>query len=383
MKVTTEGKIPIKCWATDVEESAMVQAQNLSNLPFAFKHVALMSDCHKGFGMPIGGVLATNGVVIPNAVGVDIFCGVIALKTTLEHLTTDQIKTAMGKIREVIPVGYDHHKEAQEWDGFRVAPDIKIIQQELNASKKQLGTLGSGNHFCEIQKGDDGYIWIMIHSGSRNFGYRIAKEYNKKAQELCARWFSNIPEFKGENGLAFLPIEEPVAKEYMEAMNYAGSFAQASRFKMMERVVDILGTNFDNYGDAYNVSHNYCRWENHFGKNVLVHRKGATSAQAGQVGVIPGSQGTSSYIVEGLGNPESFNSCSHGAGRAMGRKQAKRTLNLEDELKKMEGVVHGIRSTNDLDEAPGSYKDIDVVMENQKDLVKIVTKLKPLGVIKG
>ena len=381
MKVIDTERIPIKLWLDDIEDNAMNQARNLANLQFAYKWIAIMPDSHSGYGMPIGGVMATqHGIIVPNAVGVDIGCGMIAVKTTLQEIGTDTIKTIMGKIREVIPVGFNHQTSEQSWNGFSEAPTISIIQRELTSSKKQLGTLGGGNHFIEIQNGDDGHIWLMIHSGSRNFGLKTATEYHKKAMGWCERWYSNIP----DKELSFLPIETDDGKQYYEAMNYCLKFAQANRALMMERVCEIVNeiTSADKI-DEINIHHNYAAFEHHYGKDVLIHRKGATKATSGLRGIIPGSMGTSSYIVEGLGNEESFQSCSHGAGRRMGRGEATRTLNLEDEQKKMGGIIHGLRTSKELDEAPGAYKDIDVVMENQKDLVKIVTKLTPLGVIKG
>jgi len=377
MKVTTTERLPIKMWLENIEDGALSQAKDIANLPFVFKHIAIMPDSHQGYGMPIGGVMATKGVIVPNAVGVDIGCGMIAVKTdiNIHDMREEIIKEIMGKIRKVIPMGFKHNKTAQQWEGFNRAPDIEVIKNQLTSARKQLGTLGGGNHFIEIQKGNYGHIWFMLHSGSRNFGLKIAAEYHNKAKFLCAKWYSSVPK-----DLSFLPIESLEGKEYYEAMNYALEFAQASRDLMMNKVLDTVETNVL---ETVNIHHNFAAFEHHFGKNVLIHRKGATKATKGLLGIIPGSMGTSSYIVEGLGNPDSFMSCSHGAGRTMGRKQAKKTLSLEDEQKKMAGVVHGLRVENDLDEAPGAYKDIDTVMENQRDLVKILVKLTPLGSIKG
>lgn len=378
--------IPLKVWADDIEEGAMSQINNLLTLPFAFHHVAIMPDVHQGYGMPIGGVLATRGVVVPNACGVDLGCGLLSVQTSIKNISTEELKLIMTKIRELVPLGFEHQKEEQEWIGFNEAPDVPIVMQQLQAAKKQLGTLGGGNHFIELQKGSDGFIWVMIHSGSRNFGLKIAHEYNRKAQMLCSRWYSNIPSFKGEDGLAFFPIETKEGKEYMDAMNYALYFAYANRLHMLENVKKAIYQVVDcKFEPEINIHHNYATWENHFGANVIVHRKGATSARKDQTGIIPGSQGTSSYIVRGLGNPESFMSCSHGAGRTMSRTAARKSLNLESEKKMLDdqGIIHSIRSVKDLDEASSAYKDIDEVMENQKDLVEIVTKLNPLAVIKG
>ena len=396
-----ENKVPIKSWVTGLEDGALKQAMNLSNLPFIFKHVALMPDCHQGYGMPIGGVIATKGYIIPNAVGVDIGCGMCATKTNIrvEDFKTETLKLIMGEIRKQIPVGFEHNKTACDvidmpYETRLYKKDFNnsltpICAQEYDSATYQLGTLGGGNHFIEIQKGDDGFIWIMIHSGSRNLGKKVAEYYNKKAEELNEEelneeWFSEV---KKDKELAFLPSDSELGKQYLDEMEYCLRFAYLNRYKMMMTIEHIFKSFISEFTTQQfiNIHHNYAALENHFGENVWVHRKGATSARVGEVGIIPGSQGTSSYIVEGLGNPESFESCSHGAGRRMGRNEAKKNLNLEDEKKKLDdkGIVHGIRNVKDLDEASGAYKDIDVVMDNQKDLVKILVKLEPLGVIKG
>lgn len=388
-QVISEGcRVPIKMWLSDVEENALAQARNLANLPFIFKHVALMPDCHSGYGMPIGGVIATKGVIIPNAVGVDIGCGMCALKTSLNEIQTDAIKKIMSGIRELIPLGFDHHKEAQDEHLMPLldkVPENGIIHRQYTAAKKQIGTLGGGNHFIEIQKGSDKHIWIMIHSGSRNIGLKVAEHYNKQAVQLNERWHSSVDK---KQDLAFLPIETQESKDYFAEMQYCVDFAFANRLLMMERIksvfAEVIGENFSAV-EFINIAHNCARWESHFGTNVIVHRKGATSAREGEIGIIPGSQGTKSYIVRGKGNAESFESCSHGAGRLLGRKQAQRELVLEKEIEKLnsQGIIHSIRNTKDLDEAPGAYKNIDVVMENQSDLVDILVELSPLAVIKG
>ncbi|MBA4375466.1 MAG: RtcB family protein [Anaerolinea sp.] len=379
-KILTSERIPIKLWLDDIEEGALKQAKNLANLHFAFKWIAIMPDCHQGFGMPIGGVMATNGVIVPNAVGVDIGCGMYAAKTSLTDIDGDTIRVILRKIREVVPLGFEHHKENQKWDGFDHAPDISIIQNELFSARKQLGTLGGGNHFIEIQNGSDGYIWIMLHSGSRNFGLKTAEHFHKKAQLMCNRMNYDIP----HKDLAYLPIETSDGKEYFEAMKYCSEFAKANRALMMRNISKIFTAVTGSHNlDEINIHHNYAALENHFGKNVIVHRKGATKASTDTIGIIPGSMGSYSYIVKGLGNPESFHSCSHGAGRKMGRREAERSLNLEAEQNKLDGIIHGLRSKKGLDEAPGAYKDIEEVMENQKDLVEILITLKPLGSIKA
>ncbi len=383
--ISTENR-PIKLWLDNIEANALAQAKNLANLPFVHKHVALMPDAHSGYGMPIGGVLATKGVIIPNAVGVDIGCGMCAMRTSLPDADTESLKQIMSHIRKTIPVGFNWHNKPQE---DKYLPEVeklpKIVERHIERATQQIGSLGGGNHFIEIQHGSDGFVWVMIHSGSRNLGKQVADYYNKKAKQLNERWFSSVP---ASYDLAFLPIETEEAHAYMKEMNYCVEFALANRKLMMERVQyafkEVLKGEVD-FDGVINIAHNYAAWENHYNENVLIHRKGATRAKNGEVGIIPGSQGTQSYIVEGLGNPESFESCSHGAGRVLGRKQAQRELNLQEEINKLneKGIIHGIRNQKDLDEAAGAYKNIDEVMANQEDLVKIKVRLEPLAVVKG
>lgn len=383
-------RIPIKLWIGIVDQNALDQAYNLANLPFAFKHIALMPDCHMGYGMPIGGVLATKDVIIPNAVGVDIGCGMCAVKTSLTEIDTELLKKIMGEIRQVIPVGFKKHNEPQENDFVLPGEWGPIISQEERNIDYQIGTLGGGNHFIEIQKGSDDHIWIMLHSGSRNLGFKVAKYYNDRAVSENQRWHTSVPK---EWELAFLPLSSLLAQEYLKDMQICVDFALANRKLMMDRIVDIFHDQTEGFevlpewGDEFgiiNIAHNYASLENHFGQNVWVHRKGATLAREGTIGIIPGSQGTKSYIVKGKGNPESFMSCSHGAGRKMGRKQAQRELDLNEQIKQLndKGIIHSVRGKKDLDEAPGAYKDIDEVMKNQEDLVEILVELTPLAVIK-
>lgn len=384
-----ENGLVIKSWCGNLEEGAKQQAENLARHPSTFGHVALMPDCHQGYGMPIGGVIASKDV-IPNCVGVDIGCGMVAINTRLKVSDAEEwvLKHWMGEIRKVVPVGFSHHDNPQDWDGFDECPDIPILKKELQKASRQLGTLGGGNHFIEIQASDDDEIWLMVHSGSRNFGYKIAKHYNEVAQDLCTQFHSVVCPFKGEDGLAFLPHGSSWAEEYITAMNYALDFALENRWAMIRNILKAIDVDYSDCIDITNIHHNYAKMENHFGKNVWIHRKGATSARKGELGIIPGSMGTASYIVEGRGNRESFQSCSHGAGRAMGRKEASRVLSVEDCDKAMEGIVYGRWGKDrngkvDLGEAPQAYKDIDVVMASQRDLVSIKVKLRPLAVIKG
>lgn len=409
MKVITTEKIPLKLWLDDIEDGALEQAKNLANYPFAFKHIAIMPDSHQGYGMPIGGVMATQEVIVPNAVGVDIGCGMCAVKTSLTEIDTETLKKIMGKIRQTIPVGFAKHDKKQDdalmpqgvaqsvgvpgldpggrrFESYH--PDkLEIVKQEYENALRSIGTLGGGNHFIEIQKGSDGFIWLMIHSGSRNLGFKTANHYNKIAIEMNEKYKTSVPK---EQELAFLPLDSKEGQEYLKEMQYCVDFALANRKLMMDRVmesfVDVIPNTLFSAFDGntmINIAHNYAAIENHFGKNVWVHRKGATKADKNTIGIIPGSQGTKSYIVKGKDNPESFKSCSHGAGRKMGRKQAQRELDLEEEKKKLEGVIHSIRGIKDLDEASGAYKPIDVVMNNQKDLVDVLVELTPLAVVKG
>ena len=388
-KIIDTERIPIKLWLDEVDDQTLYQAKNLANLPFAFKHIALMPDAHSGYGMPIGGVMAADKVIVPNAVGVDIGCGMCAVKTNLRINPNirKRLKDIVGDIRERVPVGFKHHKRAQDEnlmpEGYEI-DSLEVVNSEYESALRQLGTLGGGNHFIEIQKDKEDYIWIMIHSGSRNLGKKVADHYNKLAKKLNKRWNSPMPP---KADLAYLPFTTTEAHMYYYEMNYCVDFALANRKLMLTRVQEVFRHYFPNiiFGEIINIAHNYAAWEKHFGKKVVVHRKGATSAHKGELGIIPGSQGTSSFIVEGLGNPESFASCSHGAGRIMGRNEAVRNLSLEYEIDKLDkkGILHSIRSRRDLDEAPSAYKNIVQVMLDQEDLVEIKVKLSPLAVIKG
>ncbi|MFN2365074.1 MAG: RtcB family protein [Desulfurivibrionaceae bacterium] len=388
-RIIDTEKTPIKLWLDDIEAGTMEQAANLANLPFVFKHVAVMPDAHLGYGMPIGGVMAALGMVVPNAVGVDIGCGMCAVQTSLTDISTDKLKAVLGRVRKTIPVGFKHPQHRQDpalmpkvKDGR--LEDLAIVPGEYRNALTQIGTLGGGNHFIEIQKGSDGHIWIMVHSGSRNLGFKVATYYNRLAIDLNRQWGSKIP---AKWQLAFLPIDSEAGRRYLSEMRYCVDFAFANRKLMMKQVQDALlaVTPPVYFGEMINIAHNYAALETHFHKNVIVHRKGATRANPGEIGIIPGSQGTPSYLVRGKGNPESFSSCSHGAGRRMGRKQAQRQLDLAGEQKKLDdqGILHGVRSRRDLDEAAGAYKDIDEVLENQLDLIEVLVELHPLAVVKG
>lgn len=376
---------PIKLWlpAADLGEKALVQARNLANLPFTFRHVAMMPDAHMGYGMPIGGVLAADGVIIPNAVGLDIGCGMALTKTSLREIDRETRLRWMEAVRKVVPVGFSHQTEAQDEDLMPSIEPINVTSAEYESARRQLGTLGGGNHFIELQLGSDGFVYVMIHSGSRNLGKRVADHYNALAKSSNARWHSAVPK---EFDLAFLPFDSEESDNYFHEMSYCVEFAKTNRRLMMLRVLEVLvDVAGGDVQDSWDVAHNYAAVEHHFGRDVVVHRKGATRARKDEICVIPGSQGSSSFLCTGLGNRDSFQSCSHGAGRCMGRRDAQRTLSLDVERKRLDdlGVVHTVRGQADLEEAAGAYKDIDQVMSWQADLVRADVRLEPLAVIKG
>lgn len=382
------GRVPVKMWLDRVEDGAGKQISNLANFPFAFHHIAMMPDCHEGYGMPIGGVMATRDVIVPNAVGVDIGCGMMAAKTSLTGVDRPVLEKIIRDIRREVPLGFKHHRQRQD---DRWLPDVKnlkdlpVVSREYENACFQVGTLGGGNHFIEIQKGSDGYIYVMIHSGSRNVGKQVADHYNRLARELNRKW--NI---RGtwDHQLAFLYTDSKEGAAYIREMQFCVDFAFNNRKHMLEKVLEIMHGNIAGLfvsQEPVNIAHNYAASENHFGEKVWVHRKGATPAFENTTGIIPGSQGTESYLIRGKGNPESFSSCSHGAGRVLGRNQARKKLDLAFEKKRLErkGIIHSLHSQRDLDEAPSAYKDIGKVMALQEDLVELLVKLEPLAVVKG
>jgi len=405
-QISKDARVPLKSWCPDPEAEALAQAANLTAHPAVVSHVALMPDCHVGYGMPIGGVIACRDAIIPNAVGVDIGCGMGAVRTTatVEQLRDlSRIRKILDAIKARVPVGEGNgHRQPQTWSGFEKFEDGLgrggrpgwMDETGLHRDRLNLGTLGGGNHFIELQADTEGIVWMMLHSGSRNLGYRVANFYHRLARELNEKWRMAVP----SPDLAFLPLEELEGEAYVRDMNFALAYARENRRQMMEVFREVLSAHLPGirFTEEINIHHNYAAVENHFGRNVWVHRKGATSARSGELGIIPGSMGTFSYIVRGLGNPDSFTSCSHGAGRRMGRKEADRRLSVEECDRAMAGIVydrwhraggHGRRGGRggelDLSEAPQAYKDIDTVIANQRDLVEPVVKLRPLGVIKG
>ena len=399
---------PIKIWLEnkeDLEESCLEQAIHLANLPFIHKWVALMPDTHTGKGMPIGGVIATEDVIIPNAVGVDIGCGMIFTPTNIKLSDVKEIMTGNGSLIQAIigdilrniPVGVNRHKTKQPSKVLdKALTEMRLYEknQELvpliEDAYYQVGTLGGGNHFIELQVDEEGYVGIMIHSGSRHLGKSICDYFHNIARELNKQWYSGVPE---EYRLAFLPVNTKEGKEYINWMKLALDYAYENRQKMMERTMEIVSKYVEKYaritveyGETINCHHNYAALENHFGKNVWVHRKGATRVRKGEIAVIPGAMGSYSYVVEGLGNPDSFCSSSHGAGRNYSRTGAKKAFSVEQvmvDLKEQDVILGKHKKGDVAEECRFAYKDIDMVMENQKDLVKPVKKLKTVGVVKG
>lgn len=399
---------PIKIWLDgekSIEETCLKQAYNLSRLPFLHQWVALMPDTHAGMGMPIGGVIAAKDVIVPNAVGVDIGCGMAFVGTNIHVEEIKDIKTGSGSLIQAIisdilrnvPVGFNHHKHPQPCNTLERAfeelekyeANAELLGQ-LDAGYFQVGTLGGGNHFIELQEDEEGYLGIMIHSGSRNFGKQVCDAFHQTARELNSKWQSSVPD---EYRLAFLPVDTKEGKQYINWMNLALDFAEENRLRMMLAVKAILDKwvgKYTNHTLEYNMEinchHNYASLEQHYGKEVWVHRKGATRAREGELAVIPGAMGSYSYVVEGLGNEMSFHSSSHGAGRRYSRKGAMENFTAEEVMVDLQkqGVVLGKHNKKDVaEESRFAYKDIDEVMENQKDLVKPVKRLKTVGVVKG
>ena len=400
--------MPVKSWCENCEDGAVQQAVNLAHHPALVHHVALMPDAHQGYGMPIGGVVAAKGAVIPAAVGVDIGCGMIATETDIPAEVFAEMsfrRAFQEKLKERIPVGEgESHRTTQDWEGFEEYTAHNGMRSNLWPSRldrMNLGTLGGGNHFIELQKttaldgaGDPeggSKVWLMIHSGSRNLGKRIEEHYHRIASRLCERFHSPLP----DKDLAFLPIEEETGHNYFTDMLFALRYAKENRRRMM----DVMMATLQEFAPAaqflrtIDIHHNYAAFEEHFGEKVCVHRKGATSAKLDEIGIIPGSMGTASYIVRGLGNPESFMSCSHGAGRRMSRIAASTTLTVEECDKAMDGIVcerwrkykgfGKAKGRLDLSEAPQAYKDIEDVIASERDLVEPLVRLVPLASLKG
>ena len=394
-KVLTGQKqtVPVKIWTNNVDSQSEVQLRQTAGLPFVFRHVAAMPDVHYGKGATVGSVVATKGALVPAAVGVDIGCGMMAAKLPIQaHQLPDNLNELFSSISEVVPVGQDQHKTPTDqsifWRGlnyFDSLPDgVKKGRQDKMLA--QLGTLGGGNHFIEVCLDTQDTVWVMLHSGSRGIGNVIGNHYIDRAKELMKTFMIKL-----ENpDLAYLPEGHELFNAYWSDLQWAQSYAMENREIMMDLVLRSVSSFM--YGSVsskalgvelmVNCHHNYAERENHFGDNVIVTRKGPVRARVGDVGIIPGSMGTRSYIVEGLGNQDSFCSCSHGAGRALSRGKAKELYTAEDVVKQTEGIVCR-KDAGVVDEIPAAYKSIDQVMEDQSDLVKVVAELKQILCIKG
>ena len=401
--VIHENGVPIKSWTQGVpfEDDAKRQLKNIAQMPFIHKWVAVMPDVHLGKGATIGSVIPSVGAVIPAAVGVDIGCGMMAVKTSLKAKDLpDSLLELRLAIERAVPHGRSKRMRggrdkgawcdipddvAQAW--LPLMAKFDVLQQKHPVLKntnnvKHLGTLGTGNHFIEVCLDETETVWVMLHSGSRGVGNRIGNHFIELAKKDMEKWHIHLP----DSDLAYLPEGTDHFTDYVEAVEWGQQFARMNREVMMQRVIvamkRTLGTQFDAQLEAVNCHHNYVSREEHYGQNVIVTRKGAVSAQRGQLGIIPGSMGARSYIVRGLGNEESFCSCSHGAGRVMSRTKAKKLVSLDEHVKATEGVE--CRKDKDvIDETPAAYKSIDSVMEAQKDLVEIMYTLKQVVCVKG
>jgi len=414
MQIFSSEKIPIMCWAREIDPDCLEQAKNLANLPYAFHHIALMPDVHFGMGMPIGGILATRNVVVPNAVGTDIGCSVSAYKvnTTIQNFSKELLKEIMDDIRKVLPMGegkyppknkgvakffenLENVSEIQNIDlkNYLSSEQFKILYLRQDTDVKKIirnmfecmPSMGGGNHFLEIQRENNktGNIWVMAHFGSRGLGAETCRRFNNIARKINGALASPVhDELRLLSGLRMDSWE---GKAYWDMMTLSLRYARLNHLFAGEALKNIFCSKGLDFLEDHFIHHNYAAKETHFGEEVIVHRKGATSAKSGELGIIPGSMGTSSYLVRGLGEPNSYMSCSHGAGRLLGRKKAVETLDLSEEIAKMDklGIVHGLRNKNDLEEAVGAYKNIEDVLADEKDLVKVELELKPLGVIKG
>lgn len=387
MEIIDTEKVPLYVFMDpkNLEEDCFQQAKNMSNLLPAYHHTALMPDAHIGYGMPIGGVLALEGAICPNAVGVDIGCGMAYVLTDFPaaEAAKEKLQHFTGQVMRAVPMGFRVHDHVQPGSDFidkGLLPEE--LHDEVNRARKSLGTLGGGNHFVDVLKDQEGQVSLMVHTGSRHFGYAIAEHFHKKAQKQCQKRGLDLPDWD----LAYLDLEMDDAGAYIQAMQLAMKFARENRRRILEVAKRTFEETFGpvEFGEQLNAHHNYAALEEHFGKGVWVHRKGAIRAREGETVIVPGSLGTNSYIGKGLGNPDSFMSCAHGAGRTMGRNEAKRKYSVQEVMEdiKERGVVLGKAKKSDIpEESPWAYKDIESVVEDQKSLAKMEITLTPLAVV--
>ncbi len=404
MQVLKENGAPVKMWTdgVPVEDEAKAQLLRTASLPFVYKHVAVMPDVHVGLGATIGSVVPTIRAIIPAAVGVDIGCGMIAQRLDLgANDLPDHLGDVRSSIEAAIPVGRTSNggpRDEGSWRGD-VPSDVERAWGDLSDGwdaalydgpdklrhrypLDHLGTLGTGNHFIEVCLDEADRVWVMLHSGSRGPGNAIGRTYIEAAKREMERWHIHLP----DKDLSYLPEGSQWYSGYIRAVTWAQRFAQVSRNLMIAQtiraVANALGRELAPQQEAVNCHHNYVAMENHFGRNVWVTRKGAVRAREGDWGIIPGSMGARSFIVRGKGNPDSFHSCSHGAGRVMSRRQARERFSVEDHKKATDGVECR-KDDGVLDETPGAYKDIAAVMEAQSDLVDVVHTLRQVVCVKG
>lgn len=403
MKVFKDnGKVPIKAWTDGVqlEDSALQQLKNLAALPFIHSHIAVMPDVHAGYGSTVGSVIPTRGAVIPAAVGVDIGCGMCAVRLPL---TASQLPDNLFAVRSAIEAAVPHGRtdngganDRGAWGTEKPVPGLdelrRIFERHPKLERAQsragrhLGTLGTGNHFIELCLDEDQNVWVMLHSGSRGIGNAIGSYFIERAKEDMRRWFINLP----DADLAYIPQGSDLFGDYLDAVQWAQNYALQNRAEMMTATLRAVATALGLPRDqllhcqetAVQAHHNYVTWERHFGENILVTRKGAVRAGEGDLGIIPGSMGARSFIVRGKGNRDSFCSCSHGAGRVMSREEAKRRFTVLDHERATEGIECR-KDKGVIDETPMAYKSIDAVMAAQSDLVEVVHTLRQVVCVKG
>lgn len=390
--INTEGRVPIKVWTSDIQDEALTQLKNIARLPFVTTPIAAMPDVHAGIGSTVGSVVATDKAIVPAMVGVDIGCGMNAVRLSLKASDLpESLKTIRDQIERDVPLGaggaHDHTTDTGSMSAEQERAVVHAVfggnwDKFQSKAGNQMGTFGSGNHFIELCIDENQDVWIMLHSGSRGVGNMIGKFYIEKAKRQMERFFINLP----DGDLAYLPEDTEDFDAYMAAVEWAQAYALENRRQMMIKVIAALRRHipveFTITQEAINCHHNYVARESHFGKNLWVTRKGAIRAREGDLGIIPGSMGQRSYIVRGKGDLQSYCSCSHGAGRAMSRTEARRRFSLTDLVEQTQGVECR-KDDAVLDEIPGSYKDIDVVMDNQRDLVDVVHVLKQILCVKG
>jgi len=394
-QVVEEGRVPVRIYTGEIEAQARQQLVNVSQLPIVHHHVAAMPDVHTGIGATVGSVIATHRAIIPAAVGVDIGCGMIATRTSLaaEQLDETSLRRVFDQISRDVPVGRGQHKEGRVL-GAAAKPFErglgKVLEKHPELEKRfprtqnwacQMGTLGGGNHFIEVCLDEAGSVWAMLHSGSRGIGNAIGTCFIELARRDAERRQLNLP----DRDLAYFEEGAQHFDDYVEAVGWAQGYAAANRNAMLDLVLDALRRHlppFETTGEAVNCHHNYVEREHHYGKDVWVTRKGAIRAREGDLGIIPGSMGAKSYIVRGRGAAESFESCAHGAGRRMSRTQAAKTYTPRDLAEQTAGVLCR-KDSGVIDEIPGAYKNIDEVMENQRDLVDVAHTLKQVLCVKG